>query len=36
VSFAAQFDDFGRGVISFSATAFVRLIILLGMFAAWC
>src|SRR5262245_2692841 len=31
-SFAAQFDDFGRGVISLSAIAFFLLIILLGIY----
>ena len=31
-SFAAQFDDFGRGVISLSSTAFFVLIILLGVY----
>src|SRR5205085_9914615 len=31
-SFASQFDDFGRGVISVSSTAFFALIILLGIY----
>src|SRR5205807_6510254 len=31
-SFAAHFDDFGRGVISFSSTAFFALIIVFGIY----